>query len=41
LQQMKERQSVLKMQFDAIDVLDHRPVFEDACELASECLRSL
>jgi hypothetical protein len=41
LEQMKERQSVLKMQFDAIDALDHRPVFEDACELASEFLRSL
>jgi len=41
LDQMKERQSLLKMQFDAIDALDHRPVFEDACELASEFLRSL
>lgn len=41
LEQMKERQTVLKMQFDAIDALNHRPIFEDACELASEFLRSL
>lgn len=39
--QMKDRQSVLRRQFDAIDALEHRPVFEDACRLASEFLRGL
>jgi Nucleotidyl transferase AbiEii toxin, Type IV TA system len=39
--QMKDRQSVLRLQFDAIDALDHRPVFEDACKLASEFLHDL
>ena len=41
LEQMKERQTLLKMQFDAIDALNHCPIFEDACELASEFLRGL
>ena len=39
--QIKERQPLLKIQFDAIDTLDHRPVFEDACKLTSEFLLDL
>ncbi len=41
MKQMEERQSLLKIQFEAIDTLDHRPAFEDACKLASEFLRGL
>jgi hypothetical protein len=41
MKQMEERQSLLKIQFESIDTLDHRPAFEDACKLASEFLRDL
>ena len=41
VEQINERQSLLKIQFDAIDTLDHCPVFEDACKLTSEFLLDL
>ena len=41
LQQVKQRKQVLKAQFEAIDVLEYRPSYEQAAALASEFLMSL
>ncbi len=41
LAQMALRQSVLRQQFEAIDMLDHHPVFEDVCKISSEFLSDL
>ena len=39
--QMQDRKSVLQTQFEAIDALDYRPEFDDACRRTSDFLRSL
>lgn len=41
LQQVDQRKSVLKAQFEAIDVLDYQPSYEQAAESALEFLMSL
>jgi hypothetical protein len=41
LQQVDQRKFVLKTQFDAIDVLDYRPSYEQAATMASAFLKSL
>lgn len=41
LQQINQRKLVLKSQFDAIDVLDYRPSYEQAVESAADFLMEL
>ena len=41
LEQLQSRSAILKLQFEAIDVLTYRPIYEDAAKQVAEFLGDL